>query len=330
VLVPRVDISALVAGHDDRSAAAAIDGACRDTGFFSIVGHGVDPVLRAQLDRLAREFFALDDSEKAAIAMEHGGRAWRGWFPLGGELTSGIPDRKEGLYFGAELGADDPRVRAGVPLHGANLFPRRPAELGATVLEYLDTMTQLAHTVMRGIALALGLPADWFARDLTADPTILFRIFCYPPTPNDDPNQARDEWGVREHTDYGLLTIVGQDDVGGLQVRSTRGWIEVPPDGDAFVCNIGDMLERMTGGRYRSTPHRVRNTSASSRLSFPFFFDPGWDAEVRAVPEIAEGVRTAEAQARWDQANVHELTGTYGEYLLSKVSKVFPALTTEL
>jgi isopenicillin N synthase-like dioxygenase len=327
VLVPRVDITTLVTGRgDDGVAAAAIDAACRDTGFFSIVGHGVDPVRRTQLDALAREFFALDEPEKAEIAMSHGGRAWRGWFPVGGELTSGVPDRKEGIYFGAELDAGDPRVRAGLPLHGPNLFPRRPAALRAAVLEYLAEMTELGHTLMRGVALALGLPSDWFARELTADPTILFRIFCYPPTPAGD----EDEWGVREHTDYGLLTILAQDDVGGLQVRATEGWIDVPPDPDAFVCNIGDMLERMTGGRYRSTPHRVRNTGASSRLSFPFFFDPGWDAEVRPVPEIAAGARTEDAQARWDRASVHELTGTYGEYLLSKVSKVFPALTTDV
>lgn len=327
MLVPRVDITPLVTGRGDAATlAAAIDAACRDTGFFSIVGHGVDPELRSRLDALAREFFSEEEVEKAEIAMSHGGRAWRGWFPIGGELTSGIPDRKEGIYFGAELDAADPRVRAGVPLHGPNLFPRRPAALRATVLAYLDAMTDLGHAVMRGVALALGLAPDWFARELTADPTILFRIFCYPPTPDHD----EDEWGVREHTDYGLLTIVGQDPVGGLQVRSTQGWIDVAPDTDAFVCNLGDMLERMTGGRYRSTPHRVRNTGASSRLSFPFFFDPGWDADVRPVPEIAEGARTDDAQERWDRANVHELTGTYGEYLLSKVSKVFPALTSEL
>jgi isopenicillin N synthase-like dioxygenase len=177
VLVPLVDIRSLIAGRDDDTVAAAIDAACRDTGFFSIVGHGVDPALRTRLEELARAFFALDESEKAEIAMVYGGRAWRGWFPVGGELTSGIPDRKEGIYFGAELDADDRRVRAGVPLHGPNLFPRRPAALRATVLEYLDTMTQLGHAVMRGVALALGLPADWFVRELTADPTILFRIF---------------------------------------------------------------------------------------------------------------------------------------------------------
>ena len=336
MLVPRVDISPLATGAAVGASAAIstvaadIDAACRDTGFFSIIGHGVDPGLRSRLDAHAREFFALEEMEKSQIAMSRGGRAWRGWFPTGGELTSGIPDRKEGLYFGAELDADDARVRAGLPLHGPNLFPSRPDALRAAVLEYLETMTRLGHTVMRGVALALRLEPDWFEHELTADPTILFRIFCYPPTPD-----QQDEWGVREHTDYGLLTIVGQDDVGGLQVRSPRGWIDVPPDPDAFVCNIGDMLERMTGGRYRSTPHRVRNEATTSRLSFPFFFDPGWAAQVRPIPEIAEGARPEDAQAddaraRWDRANVHKLTGTYGEYLLSKVAKVFPALTSEL
>ena len=334
MLVPRVDVTALVTGvGDDAPVAAAIDAACRDTGFFSIVGHGVDPARRTQLDALAREFFALAEDEKGEIAMSRGGRAWRGWFPVGGELTSGVPDRKEGIYFGAELEADDPRVRGGLPLHGPNLFPRHPAELRDAVLDYLDAMTGLGHAVMRGVALGLGLPADWFRRELTRDPTILFRIFRYPPASTRDPDD--DEWGVREHTDYGLLTILAQDGTGGLQVRSTTGWVDVPADPDAFVCNIGDMLERMTGGRYRSTPHRVRNLGDASRLSFPFFFDPGWDADVRPVPEVATGARRENAPAedapgRWDGANVHELSGTYGEYLLAKVSKVFPALTTDV
>src|SRR5690348_7640843 len=198
--LPVIDITPLIRADTvaARSAVAAqIESACRSTGFFYVRGHGVTDDIIGQLDAASRRFFMLPNEAKQAIAMERGGRAWRGWFPLGGELTSGIPDRKEGLYFGAELGADDVRVRAGIPLHGPNLFPSRPAALGATVLEYLETMTALGHTVMRGVALALGLAPDWFGRELTADPTILFRIFAYPPTPDDD-----DEWGVREHTDY--------------------------------------------------------------------------------------------------------------------------------
>ena len=327
--VPEIDVGPFVSGvGDERMPAAAIDEACREIGFFSIVNHGVDSSLRARLEALSREFFALDDREKAKIAMARGGRAWRGWFPVGGELTSGVPDRKEGIYFGAELQPDDARVRAGVPLHGPNLFPARPAQLRDAVLEYLGAMTALGHAVMRGVALGLGLRPDWFARALTADPTILFRVFHYPPAPN--ATDDADDWGVREHTDYGLLTILLQDGTGGLQVRSPGGWIDVPPDADAFVCNIGDMLERMTGGRYQSTPHRVRNTSVHGRLSFPFFFDPGWDAQVRPVPGVAADSAGDAAPSRWDGTSVHDLTGTYGEYLLAKVARVFPALGVDV
>jgi isopenicillin N synthase-like dioxygenase len=322
--VPVVDIGPLVAGRAGpaRDAVArAIDDACRRVGFFYVVGHGVDDGLQRRLDTVARAFFALPDAEKSAIAMAKAGRAWRGWFPLGGELTSGVPDGKEGIYFGAELGPDHPRVRAGVALHGANLFPEHPAELGPTVLAYLDAMTTLGHVLASGVALALGLDADWFARRLTADPTILFRIFRYPPS-----GVSEDGWGVAEHTDYGLLTVLRQDDVGGLEVRTPAGWIAAPPVPGSFVCNLGDMLERMTGGAYVSTPHRARNRTAADRVSFAFFFDPSWDAEIVPVPAVRPTPDAPPAPPRWDDASVHEFQGTYGDYLLAKVAKVFPDL----
>ena len=317
-----VDVGSLVAGEDDLRAARAIDDACREVGFFSIVNHGVDAGVRTRLADLSREFFALDEREKAEIAMSRGGRAWRGWFPVGGELTSGVPDLKEGVYFGEELGADDDRVRARLPLHGPNLFPRHPAALREVVLAYMHALTGVAFAVMRGVALGLGLTPDWFARELAYTPTILFRIFRYPPsTTADEPV----DWGVREHTDYGLLTILMQDGPRGLEVRTPAGWLAVPAEGDALVCNIGDMLERMTGGRYVSTPHRVRNTGADSRLSFPFFFDPAWDAEVGPIPGLG-GSRRDDRGSRWDGASVRDTGGTYGDYLLPKVARVFPAL----
>jgi isopenicillin N synthase-like dioxygenase len=306
--LPVVDLSA------PAEAATAIDAACRDAGFFYVVGHGIDPALTQELEDLSREFFALDAAEKAAIAMERGGAAWRGWFPVGGELTSGRPDQKEGIYFGAELGPDHPKVRAGIPLHGANLFPTRPAGLRDVVLEYLGALTALGHTLVSTMAVGLGLEPDWFAANLTTDPTILFRIFHYPPADGAT-------WGVGEHTDYGLLTILLQDSKGGLEVRRGSQWIDAPPVPGSFVCNLGDMLERMTGGRYRSTPHRVRNTSGTGRLSFPFFFDPSWDAEIIPTPGAA-----SDARDRWDGADVHAFEGTYGDYLLAKVAKVFPLL----
>ncbi len=149
---------------------------------------------------------------------------------------------------------------------------------------------------------------------------MLFRIFRYPP----EAGVVEPNWGVAEHTDYGLLTILGQDDHDGLEVHAPTGWIDAPPIPGTFVCNLGDMLERMTGGRYRSTPHRVRNRSGADRLSFPFFFDPGWGTRVLPVPLDGEG--PTEARARWDGEDVFAFDGTYGEYLLGKVGRVFPDL----
>jgi isopenicillin N synthase-like dioxygenase len=255
--------------------------------------------------------------------MAKGGRAWRGFFPLGGELTSGRPDGKEGLYFGSELPADHPRVKAGWPLHGANLWPEEVPELKPAVLDYMAATTRAAHHLLEGVALSLGLEADYFAKHYTADPTVLFRIFHYPPTP--PASDGGENWGVGEHTDYGLLTLLAQDRHGGLQVKTPEGWIAAPPLPGTLVCNIGDMLDRLTGGWYLSTPHRVRNDSGEERLSFPLFFDPDFAAEmVPLPPEAAKG--QGSRVPRWDDADLQAFTGTYGDYLLSKVSKVFPEL----
>src|SRR6185369_12052346 len=122
--LPIIDIGALVKrAGDRRTVAAQIARACRESGFFYITGHDIDDRLQQQLEQLSRNFFARKADEKLDIRMERGGRAWRGYFPVGGELTSGKPDMKEGLYFGAELGQEHPLVLAGTPMHGANLFP---------------------------------------------------------------------------------------------------------------------------------------------------------------------------------------------------------------
>ncbi|MFC4533143.1 isopenicillin N synthase family dioxygenase [Sphaerisporangium dianthi] len=327
--LPVIDISSLLTSGRGSPAgrnatAREIATACRDSGFFYVTGHGVPSALVERLDAAGRRFFALPHEQKMEIAMARGGRAWRGFFPVGAELTSGRPDLKEGVYFGAELPDDDGRVRAGVPLHGRNLFPRQVPELGPAVLEYMTTLTGVAQSVMRGIALGLDLDEDYFAAGYTADPTILFRMFHYPPTPAD-----ADDWGVGEHTDYGLLTLLAQDRYGGLQVHTRDGWIDAPPLPGTFVCNIGDMLDKLTGGHYRSTPHRVRNVSGHDRLSYPFFFDPSWTAEVPPLP-IRRDLPATAGRPRWDGKDLRAFTGTYGDYLLSKVAGVFPQLREDV
>ena len=312
-----IDIAPLVRGEPaPASLADALGAACRETGFFYVANHGVDLALQRGLEDASRRFFALPLERKQAIRMALGGKAWRGYFPVGGEVTSGEPDLKEGIYFGQELPADDPR-----PMHGPNLFPTDVPELRNPVLEYIRQLTRVGHAVASGLASSLGLQGTYFRERFSGDPLVLFRIFHYPP----DPNADEGAWGVGQHCDYGFLTLLKQDASGGLEVRAGDGWIEAPPIPDALVCNIGDMLERMSGGEFRSTLHRVRNRSGHSRFSFPFFFDPPFDATV-------EPIRPAGAARgpTWDGVDVHAGAGTYGEYLLGKVGKVFPALRGEV
>ena len=322
--IPVIDVRPLIEKKDRSKVAAALHKACKEFGFFYISGHGVDDDLQDRLEKYSRDFFSQSLAEKMKIKMALGGKAWRGFFPVGDELTSGKPDLKEGLYLGIELNDNDPRVKAGWPLHGQNLFPENMPEFKKVILAYIDALTQLGHALMEGLSLSLGLPPSYFHDYYTSDPLCLFRIFHYPFI---EKNQAEgQQWGVGEHTDYGVLTILKQDDAGGLQIKSKGEWMEAPVIPGTFICNIGDMLDRMTGGLYRSTPHRVLNRAGRSRFSYPFFFDPNWEAMVKPVPIADLEKIKDDKKERWDRTSVHEFKGTYGDYILGKVAKVFPDL----
>lgn len=335
--VPILDVGAF---RETRPETAALDrsvhelhDALRDVGFLYIKNHGIPENLQHRLMTQARRFFAEPESFKMRVAMEKAGRAWRGFFPFGAELTSGRPDQKEGYYFGRELGPDDEDVKRGLPLHGPNLWPpgENFTDFPGTVLDYMTRLEELAQDLMTGIARALGLAPDYFRARFTGRPTVLFRMFNYP---RHQAEAAADEWGVREHTDMGFVTILLQDESGGLQVKTRDGrWISAPPVPGTFVVNIGDMLEYWTHGIYRATPHRVRNEAASDRLSLPFFFDPNWDATLEPIDP--DSLNPAERRAgekrlesRWDGLDLHGLGSetTYGDFVWEKVKNVFPHL----
>ncbi len=318
--LPVIDFAPFEAGGSWRDhVAAQIDWAASEFGFFYIIGHGVDLSAIERLLALSRAFFLQEPDAKAQLHMSRGGRAWRGYFPVGGELTSGRPDLKEGLYFGEELGDEDARVRAGIPLHGPNLFPDLPGFRDA-VLDYMTELTGLGHHLMSAIGRGLRLGDHYFFDHFTGNPTRLFRIFNYPP------GAKVPSAGVGEHTDYGLLTLLYQDEVGGLQVRHEDTWIDVPYVPGSFVINVGDMLERLTSGRYLSALHRVFNTSERPRISMPFFFDPDFDALLQPIAALGPTTAHRPGIDRWDGRDLQQVSGTYGDYLLSKVSKVFPEL----
>ncbi|MEL6675936.1 MAG: 2-oxoglutarate and iron-dependent oxygenase domain-containing protein [Bacteroidota bacterium] len=325
--VPIIDLAPLIQNTSQKSEVGkALKQACRTHGFFYVVGHGVSEDLQQKLETLSAAFFALPLEEKMQIRMALGGKAWRGYFPVGDELTSGKPDLKEGLYLGRETAADDPRVQAGELLMGPNLFPAALPELGPTILEYMAAVEQVGHHLMRGLALSLDLDENFFQQHYTTDPLTLFRIFHYPPAAT----STASYWGVGEHTDYGLLTILKQDQVGGLQINSQGQWIPAPFVPNSFICNIGDMLERMTGGYYVSTPHRVLNASGQGRFSYPFFFDPNLDAQIEPLPLPKQQTSQQTQRVRWDGKNVMAFRGTYRKYLIGKIGQVFPDLMDEV
>src|SRR5690349_11856300 len=162
--LPVIDMSALFGADAAGRQAVARDiaRACEAHGFFYLVGHGIGADVLAALEIESRRFFALPLPAKTAIGMAKGRRAWRGYFPVGGELTSGRPDLKEGLYLGTELAADHPR--AALPMHGPNLWPEGQPVLRAAVTAYVDATTRAAGLLMTAISRSLGLPADWFER----------------------------------------------------------------------------------------------------------------------------------------------------------------------
>jgi isopenicillin N synthase-like dioxygenase len=283
--LPVIDIGGLASDRPaDRAAVgAALRAACLDKGFFYIRNHGVSEALVEAVFAGAARFFAQPSEEKVAFDRARS-PANRGYEPLQGQtLEAGAPpDLKEGFYIGPEHAADDARVLAGKFNHGPNQWPADPPSFRPIMEAYFREMLALGRRLMEGLALSLDLPADHFAAFCT-EPMGTLRPLHYPPQPAAaDPAQK----GAGAHTDFGGLTLLRQDDVGGLQVwdQAAAGWIHADPLPGTYVVNLGDMIARWTNDRYRSTLHRVINTSGRERYSVPFFYVGNYDYRVECIP----------------------------------------------
>ncbi|MBO6640179.1 MAG: isopenicillin N synthase family oxygenase [Roseitalea sp.] len=281
--IPIVDLSGFDNGDPvaDARIAAEIRAACEDKGFMYVTGHGVPETAISALRSEAEAFFERPMDEKAAISKDLS-HCNRGYEPLAAQtLEPGAPpDQKEGFYIGVEIPENDPRVKARKFNHGPNQWPTQQPGFRAAADAYFAHMTDLGAKLMKGIALSLDLPADYFS-GFTADPMCTLRLLHYPPQ---RPQAAPDEKGCGAHTDFGGLTLLWQDEVGGLEVfDKDTGWIAAPPLAGAYVINLGDMIQRWTNGRYRSTLHRVINRSGRERYSIPFFYTGNPDHEVRCI-----------------------------------------------
>ena len=268
---------------DSAAFAATLGAACRETGFFLLADHPVPPARIDAVFSAADAFFALPDEAKAATAISRSPHN-RGWARMGSESldeTSGLTDRKEAFNVGLDLPPDDPRVVAGEPFRGVNLWPDLPG-LREAMLGYYDEALALGVALHRAVATDLGLAPRHFDADFTA-PMATLRVLSYPAA-----SGAEGEIGAGAHTDYGSITLLMTDGAPGLQVRPRGGdWTDVPHVPGAYVVNIGDCLMRWTNDLYVSTPHRVL-PPPRPRRSIAFFLDPNPDSVIAALPGTGE------------------------------------------
>ncbi|CAN5471325.1 2-oxoglutarate and iron-dependent oxygenase domain-containing protein [soil metagenome] len=282
--LPIIDISGLSSSDPDRrtEVGRALHRACIDKGFFYVKNHGISEQLVAQVFAESETFFALPDAAKLALDKSLS-QANRGYERLRAQtLEPGAPpDLKEGFYIGPEHDRGDARVVAGKFNHGPNQWPAELPAFHDSMTDYFTALLGLGERLMRGIALSLDLPEDHFKAFCT-DPMATLRLLHYPPQL---PDHAPDQRGAGAHTDFGGLTLLRQDDVGGLQVwnQQSEGWIHADPVPGTFIVNLGDMIARWTNDRYRSTLHRVINTSGRERYSVPFFYVGNYDHEVSCI-----------------------------------------------
>ena len=298
------DFSFDEAGAD--ALAKEIDRVFSDVGFCYIANTGVPRRLMDDIFAASARFHALPQDAKDALAInEH----HRGYMAPKTSLivTSSVakatkPNNSESLMVMHEVRDSSPRF--GMPLQGPNQWPSELPGFRETVMAYNAALEDVARKFTRLIARALGMAPtaiDWFFEE----PTTFLRLLHYPP----NPGAAEDEFGSAPHTDYGFITILLQDSVGGLQVRRRGGgWIPATPVPGTFVVNVGDILARWTNGRWQSTPHGVRNTTNVDRYSVPFFFDPSMSDTIECLPTCLG------AGPKFEPV-------VYGDYLLERLNK---------
>ncbi|MDE1995054.1 MAG: isopenicillin N synthase family oxygenase, partial [Rhizobiaceae bacterium] len=217
------------------------------------------------------------------------------------------PNQSESIFFMHEVDADDPKALADEPLQGPNQWPDEALlpDFRATIENYVTEMSTLARKMVRAIALSLNLPSDSLD-ECFQDPTTFLRLLHYPTQP-----QEEGLFGSAPHTDYGFITLLAQDNVGGLEVKNKAGdWVPAPPVPDSFVMNVGDILARWSNDVFVSTPHRVINRTGRERYSQPFFFDPSMSEMIEALDVCVP----AGSEPKYPPVQ-------YGDYLMERIDK---------
>ena len=306
--IPTIDLGA-------PDAAARIVEAYATAGFAYLVGHGVDQALVAGVYEASRQFHASTREQKRTIALD---AQHRGFIEINTstDRTSTLanvkkPNQSESFMMMRDDPADGVEVAAGNYLAGPNQWPEWLPEFRPVLEAYHDTMVTVGRRLVEVIAAGLGDEHGEMAASFDP-PTTWLRLLHYPPCP---PTAPDDLYGSAPHCDFGFVTILSQDSVGGLQVQSAEGeWLDVPPVDNAFVMNVGEMLHRWSNGRLRSTPHRVINRSGHERYSVPFFFDPHVSTVITPLPSCVGDGPAQYAPTDFGQFLRTELTAGYDKH----------------
>ena len=315
--MPVIDLALVAAADVDEI--ARLRSALHDSGFLYVTGHGIPAEKVAGIFAIARAFFALPLEERLELENINSPQ-FRGYTHLGNEYTKGVADQRDQLDVGPErealvLSDDDPRY---LRMVGPNQWPASLPELRVTVLDWFEEARRVSLQILRGVAMALGQPADFFDPWFDADTHDHLKIIRYPGSAVRSGDQ-----GVGAHKDYGWIALLLQDDLGGLQVQTLDGrWLDAPPMPGTFVVNIGEMLEIVSGGYMRATVHRVVSPDTTlDRISIPFFPAPRLDA---VVPRISLPPALA-AQARGVEDDPENpMLPTYGDNALKGWLRAHP------
>jgi isopenicillin N synthase-like dioxygenase len=317
--VPIIDIAPLWqddGGEQFRDPVRAIDAACRRWGFFQVVNHGVPDVLIQRVWNETHRFFALERDVKLSIARTK--KNPRGYYDR--ELTKNARDLKEVFDFARaphpEHPDDDPKNRSAVDGH--NQWPSALPGFKSTMVEYFAACERLGLTLLEAMCRGLGLPGDTLRAPFARGHTSFVRLNYYPLDDPLDPVAAATatdlgDMALHHHTDAGALTILLQDDVGGLQVQSGEEWIDVEPVAGAFVINVGDMMQVWSNDRYQAALHRVRPIRERARYSIPFFFNPSYDTDYAPLPSAA-GERPRYRAINWGTFRQQRTDGDFADY----------------
>jgi isopenicillin N synthase-like dioxygenase len=298
--VPVIDAKQLTAPHTLR----AIDAACRDWGFFQVVGHGIAHEVIDALHQQMRAFFAQPREEK--LRVERGETNPWGYYDR--ELTKNTPDWKQVFDCGRP---DDPRH--------ATPWPQAPTDFRTATQDFAQACEQLALALLSAISTNLGMPANHLRAGFAPRNSSFLRLNHYPPCPTPANPSTADApvegyLGVNHHTDAGALTLLLQDDQPGLEVYRGGRWHLVEPRADAIVINIGDIVQVWSNDRYQAALHRVRASTEHPRFSAPYFLNPTYESAYAPLPTTIDAAHPPRYRSiEWGEFRALRAAGDYAD-----------------